>query len=59
MDYQISKIPEFMEDIKCNISDHQYEIIMDNLMNLHNKTKTQDDNIRNDIDLLQKIIRNV
>jgi hypothetical protein len=32
-----------MDDIKHNISDNQYKIIMDNFMDLNNATRTQDD----------------
>ena len=34
---QICNISEIMEDTKENISDNEYKIIMDNLMNLYNK----------------------
>ncbi len=36
MNSQISNISEIMECIKEKISNNEYIIIMDNLMNLHN-----------------------
>jgi len=33
--YQMNKILDVMEDIKQNITDHQYKTIMDSLMEIH------------------------
>ena len=52
MNSQISQISEIMEDIKEKISDNEYKIIMDNLMNLHNNNNSYTniyDNITHEI----------
>ena len=49
MTSQIFKISEIMEDIKEKISDNEYKIIMDNLMNLHNNNNNSYTNIYDNI----------
>ncbi len=44
MTSQIFKFSEIMEDIKEKISDNEYKIIMDNLMNLHNNNNNNNNN---------------
>ena len=47
MNPQISEFSEIMDDIKEKISDNEYKIIMDNLMNLHNNNNDNYNNYNN------------
>jgi hypothetical protein len=54
MNTQISKISEIMEDIKQDITNNQYKIIMDNLMMIQQTTFLyENDNINNFISLFK------
>ena len=47
MNTQISKISEIMEDIKQDITNNQYKIIMDNWMLIHKTTFLYETDNRN------------